>query len=137
MSFTALFAVVALAVTGCSSAAEVSEPVPTSGTSAPTVPAGGQTLAQLGITNGPVDRILVPQRITVEEVVDQPNVITLVVSQPGGAELAGYLRTQLPAAGWTITADANDSLLFTGFGWDGAYTTSPQGWSGLTVRQQK
>ena len=50
--------------------------------------------------------------------------VTAVVVSPSGAEVAEHLRTALPAAGFTITADGADSLLFEGGAWQGAFTVN-------------
>lgn len=76
----------------------------------------------------------VPEGASVAQRIDQPNVVTLVFSAPRGAELAAFYRQTLPAGGWVVTADANDSLVFQAPGWEGAFTASTQV-SGLTLRR--
>lgn len=126
---------VVIALGGCGSAANVPHdpnvPRPT-----PTVslPAGGVSLADLGFRNGPADRVSLPPGVRLDLRVDQPNVITATINEPGGARVAGWLRASLPAGGFTVSADAGDSLLFAGYGWSGAYTTSDH-LAALTLRK--
>lgn len=120
---------------GCGSAANV-PPAPNVPRPIPTVslPAGGVSLAELGFRNGPVDRVSLPAGVRLDLRVDQPNVVTATITEPTGPKVADWLRTSLPAGGFTVRADAGDSLLFAGYGWSGAYTTSDQ-LAALTLRK--
>ncbi len=75
---------------------------------------------------GPVDAFSIPRGALFVTAVDQPNVVTLVLSAPSPTDVAGYLRTALPANGFRLTADdpAARTLTFTGRGWDGTFTAS-------------
>lgn len=95
----------------------------------PPVPEGGRLLdyefAPAGLSV-PADALLV-------EEIDQVNNITLVFSAPTGSELAAYYREALPELGFTITDDANNSLIFSDDQWDGAFIASGA-YSALTLR---
>ena len=95
------------------------------GTAEP-VPADGITLAALGFLNGPVQRFTLPRTALLSAVVDQPNNVTAVLTQPPPADVADYLRRVLPATGFTVTADDPDgpTLTFAGHGWTGSFTAS-------------
>lgn len=99
------------------------------------VPDDGVTLAELGFQNAP-EGVSVPRGTTITEKIDQGNNVTVVFTAPTGAELAGYLRRTLPAAGFEITEDGNNSLLFTRAPWQGAFTTS-DGYSALSFRTDR
>lgn len=125
--------VAAVGLTGCSAA----QPLPTP-TTTPTVrasaPADGITLRDMGLRNGPTG-FNVPRGLSVKQVVDQPNVVTLVTSGPQAETMAAYLRDHLPAMGFTITGDADGSLVFHNSEWEGALT-SANDLVGLTLRRQ-
>jgi hypothetical protein len=91
---------------------------------APSVVAGGISLRLLGFDHGPIDAFSVPAASVVVVRVDQPNAVTVVMSEPSPAEIAAYYQRALPAAGFTITADdpATHTLTFAGHGWTGAVT---------------
>lgn len=97
------------------------------------MPAEGVALASLGFVNGPAG-FSVPTGVAITERVDQPNVVTLVMTAPAGEAIASYLRKHLPSMGFTVTGDANASLTFGDGAWDGAFT-SANGVSGLTLRK--
>jgi hypothetical protein len=80
----------------------------------------------LGFVNGPLDAFSVPVGAVLTDRVDQPNAVTVVMSAPSGAELAGYYRRALPAAGFAISADdpATNTMTFAGNGWTGVLTGS-------------
>lgn len=122
-----------LAFGGCAATPPVT-PRPTASPAAVPVPDGGVSLAQLGFKNPPATSISVPSSALVTSRVDQENVLTATFIQPSAADLAGWLRTHLPEAGFRITADRGDSLVFTGPGWNGAFTAQG-GVSALTVRR--
>jgi hypothetical protein len=88
------------------------------------VPTDGVTLADMGFTNGPRESFSLPRTVVVTTRVDQPNTVTLVLGPPPPAEVAGYLRRALPAAGFAITADdqVGTTLTFLGNGWAGSFT---------------
>lgn len=122
-----------LALSGCAAGPPQLPPAPPTPTPVP-VPAGGVSLAQLGFRNGPAASITLPASAELLRQVDQENVLTATFIRPGAAELAGWLRTNLPAAGYRITADQGDSLVFAGPGWTGAFTAD-NGVSALTLRK--
>lgn len=96
-------------------------------------PDGVTTLAALGFTQGPAAQVPIPAEPTITQRVDQPNVVSASFSAPAGERFGEVLRQELPEAGWTITVDANGSLLFDRPGWDGAFTVAERV-SALTVR---
>ena len=98
-------------------------------------PADGATLAQLGFGNGPTDFWL-PSGVVIRDRIDLESNVTVTITSPGGAELAAWLRRNLPAAGFEITADGQDSLLFRRGQWQGAFTVT-EGLSGLSLRTDR
>lgn len=126
------------ALAGCGApGSPVGSGSPTAASSAP-VPAGSSaaagavTLRALGIANGP-DGFPVPEGLIVSEHVDNPNNVTLVIDAFQGESTYQFLRSRLPAAGYSISADANQSLVFSGKGWQGAFTVSGEV-AALTLR---
>lgn len=131
--------VVALLLAGCgaanpqvdSSAPPAAEPTIASQSSpsgsstpiAPVTPIDGVTLRDLGVWHGPVALVL-PRRLEVDQRVDNPNNVTLVLDVSQGRSTYEFLRRSLGSGGFRITADGQQSLTFTGHGWDGAYTVS-------------
>lgn len=117
-------------LTGCGAAPRPEEPSRSPETSSgASIPADGISLSDLGLSNGPLESFSLPKAAKVQTSVDQPTVITLVLSAPEATVIADYLRTALPAAGFTIdqdTADGDSSdspaLIFTGHGWTGTFT---------------
>lgn len=109
--------------TGCSAA----EPEPVEPPPAPTaiasVPADGVLLSSLGYSFAPGD-FSVPSGSVVTERVDQENTVVAVFTAPSGLDVAAYLRRNVPLQGWTITADANNSLLFERGEEHGAFTVT-------------
>lgn len=91
------------------------------------IPADGVTLREFGFKNGPLDQFSVPRTTYLFSSADQPNNVTLIASFPSADDLLAYLRTSLPATGFTITADdpAVSTLTFTGHGWSGTVTAAP------------
>ena len=84
------------------------------------------TLAALGYKFGPTAELSLPRSSSITAVVDQANNVTAVLSAPPAAELAGYLRRNLPQAGFMITRDngqtSQPAITFTGHGWSGSFT---------------
>jgi hypothetical protein len=112
-----------LAVAGCSSA-PVPTPSPSTTVSVPAeAPADGVLLSDLGFVNSPPG-FSIPRGADIEQEVDSANNVTVVLTAPAGEEVADYLRRNLPAMGFTITADANGSLLFESAVHDGAFTVT-------------
>lgn len=120
-----LAAVCCLAVVGCAAAApEPTEPAPSA--SAPVavgVPDDGVLLSSLGYRFAPAG-FSVPATSVISEHVDQENTVVAVFTAPEGADIAAYLRENLPGQGWTITADGDDSLLFERGDQYGAFTVN-------------
>lgn len=130
--------VAAIAVlTGCSAVPDYDPPAPDATITA-SVPPGGMSLRELGGDQGPVDAVTIPRSHQLRVATFQVNVVNLVFVAPDAGELAEWFRTTLPEAGWTITTDSNDALIFTGHGWDGVFTPMGDGSSGGTfsLRQQ-
>lgn len=100
----------------------------------PSWPAGTVTLAQLGVANGPADRVALPAGTRLGQVVDQDNNVTALLQAPAGTDLAAFLAEVLPTAGFEVTAATDRGLVFTGFGWNGAYSGGGQ--PALTLRRQ-
>jgi hypothetical protein len=97
----------------------------------------GVTLAALGYLNGPIEQFSLPRRAVITAKVDQPNNVAVVLSSPSPAEVASYLRQELPAAGFTITAEdaAAKTMTFTGNGWIGNFTGNSRA-SAVLLRPQ-
>ncbi len=131
----ALAAAITLAATGCTTPPPVipSEPAASSTRSAPS---DAVSLAELGFSHGPAE-LWLPRSITITQRVDLATNVTLVVISPSGPELAQWLREILPAAGFTITADGQDSLLFERDHWQGAFTTTDDDLSALSLRSDR
>ncbi len=118
----------ALVVAGCTTPAPTMTPASQPAQS-PSVPADGRALDLKYAPKG----LSVPSAAMLVEQIDQVNNITLVFTAPTGAELAAYYREALPAMGFTITADRNNSLLFEDDQWHGAFTAAGTH-SALTLR---
>ncbi len=110
---------VLLALSGCTTPPP--QPATPEVTWTASAPADGVTLTQLGFRNGPAEFWL-PYGVVIRDRVDLEANITVTITSPGGAELAAWLRRNLPAAGFEITADGQDSLLFRRGQWQGAFT---------------
>lgn len=93
------------------------------------------TLTSLGFANAPAG-ISLPVGATISERTDSANNVTVVLTAPSGLEVLAHLRATLPSAGFDITADAGNSLLFTDGTWDGAFTISGA-LSALTLRTDR
>lgn len=128
-------AIVGLA--GCSAVPNYDPPAPDASVTA-SVPPGGVSLRELGGEEGPVDAVTIPRGHQLRVSTFQVNVVNLVFTAPDAPELAQWFRDTLPDAGWQITTDTNDTLIFTGHGWDGVFTPMGDGASGGTfsLRQQ-
>ena len=96
-------------------------------------PSGTVTMAALGWKNGPADRIFLPIGATIDRRVDQANVITAIGRPEMAAFVLSTLTETLPSYGWTITADAGGSLVFSDATYDGAFTSDSSLWA-LTIR---
>lgn len=131
LALAATAVVASLALAGCSGAAPATQdstpPVVSSA-----VPPGGQPLGQLGIEHGPF--LTLPVGIRPTRTIDQPNVVTILVSTADGAKVIAHLKANLAKQGWTVTAESDDSLIFTTQGWEGAFTMSDD-LAGLTLRR--
>lgn len=88
-----------------------------------TAPAGGVLLADLGFDNAPTGFSL-PRGVVIEQRIDAGNNVTVVLTHPAGDAVADYLRSHLGGMGFTVTADANGSLLFESATHDGAFTVT-------------
>ena len=110
---------VLLALSGCTTPPP--QPATPEVTWTASAPADGVTLTQLGFRNGPAEFWL-PSGVVIRDRVDLEANITVTITSPGGAELAAWLRRNLPAAGFDNTADGQDSLLFRRGQWQGAFT---------------
>ena len=110
---------VLLALSGCTTPPP--QPATPEVTWTASAPADGVTLTQLGFRNGPAEFWL-PSGVVIRDRVDLEANITVTITSPGGAELAAWLRRNLPAAGFEITADGQDSVLFRRGQWQGAFT---------------
>lgn len=128
MNRAILLVLAAVVLAGCGTPEPVMTPVPKA-VRTPEVPEGGRLL---DTEFGPVG-LSVPVDASIVEQIDQVNNITLVFDAPDGKELADYYRAALPRMGFTITADANDSLLFEDEDWTGGFTAA-EGHSALTLR---
>ena len=110
---------VLLALSGCTTPPP--QPATPEVTWTASAPADGVTLTQLGFRNGPAEFWL-PSGVVIRDRVDLEANITVTITSPGGAELAAWLRRNLPAAGFEIKADGQDSVLFRRGQWQGAFT---------------
>jgi hypothetical protein len=97
------------------------------------VPSGTVTMATLGWKNGPADRIVLPIGVGIDRRVDQANVITAIGSPTVAESVRSTLVATLPTYGWTITASAGGSLIFSDSHYDGAFTSDSSLWA-LTIR---
>ena len=96
-------------------------------------PSGTVTMATLGWTNGPADRIALPIGASISERVDQANVITAIGTPAMADAVLTTLTDTLPSYGWTITASGGGSLVFSDARYDGAFTSDSSLWA-LTIR---
>ena len=96
-------------------------------------PSGTVTMATLGWKNGPADRIVLPIGASIDRRVDQANVITAIGNPTVAESVRATLVATLPTYGWTITASAGGSLIFSDAHYDGAFTSDSSLWA-LTIR---
>lgn len=131
--------VAALVLAGCGAAAETPNAPSTAPSSSvsPSVrlPADGVLLRDFGYVFGPLDAFSLPRTSVVSAAVDQADNVTVVLSAPSASAVTTYLRTALPAAGFTVTADdpATTTLTFTGHGWSGSVTGNARA-TGILLR---
>lgn len=118
---------------GCSAGTTTPSPTVTQSV-APSIPADGVTLKALGFQHGPLETFSIPTTSVLVTRIDQINVVTLIFDRPDSAELMQYFATALPAAGFTITAQADDALTFEDAGWTGSFITGDQ--SAVTLRRR-
>ena len=95
--------------------------------------AGTVTMATLGWKNGPADRIVLPIGASIDRRVDQANVITAIGNPTMAESVRATLVATLPTYGWTVTASAGGSLIFSDAHYDGAFTSDSSLWA-LTIR---
>ncbi|TDT34124.1 hypothetical protein [Naumannella halotolerans] len=119
---------------GCAASATEPTPEPVPST-APNLGDGVTSLAELGVDNGPAAWTPLPADISVGEVVDQENVVTLIVLAPEGEQFIDFLDQQLPAAGFSIESASKTGLVFSGYGWTGGATTGEA--TALTLRRDQ
>lgn len=112
-----------LALAGCAAAPELQPVPPPPSTLVTEAPEGGVLLSQLGYVNAPPG-FSIPRGAEITDRIDSYNNVTLVFTIPSGQEMAEYLRTNLFDMGFEITADRNQSMLFTDGHWQGALTTN-------------
>lgn len=106
---------------------------PSTPTAMKAAPSGTVSMATLGWTNPPSDRVVLPLGVTIVRRVDQANVVTAVGDPGAAASVLATLTDTLPSYGWTITASSGGSLLFHDARYDGAFTSDASLWA-LTVR---
>ena len=105
MRRTAAGVLVFLALTGCTTPPP--QPATPGVTWSASAPADGVTLTHLGFSNGPTDFWL-PSGVVTRARTDLTSNVTMTMTSPGGAEIAAWLRRNLPAAEFEITADGQD-----------------------------
>ncbi|MCG6567036.1 hypothetical protein [Tessaracoccus sp. ZS01] len=127
--------VAALALVGCSAAPEPTPSAPESSPLVSDAPEGGVLLSSLGYVNAP-EMFSVPLHASITDRIDSYNNVTAVFSSPSGQDIAAYLRENLASMGFTITADKNQSMLFTNGHWQGAFTTSDS-FAALSLRTDR
>ncbi len=126
-------------LTGCSASGNGSPtPVDTTSASTPipassTRPTDAVALSAYAISHGPAVFGL-PAGLTVVQKVDQPNVVTLVLTAESSKNLESWLVKNLPTMGYRIDGSGGDSVVFTGVEWSGAYTRTDSV-AGLTLRR--
>lgn len=116
----------ALTAAGCAAEGDVG-PMPSPRASAepsPSVPSDGLLLEAYGFRNGPVTSFSLPRTARPAVVVDQPDNVTVVLTDPAPREVQAYLRRSLPGEGFVILADdaAQTTMVFRGRGWTGRFT---------------
>ena len=131
-------AVLAAGLSGCSPRPSPAGAGSSSGAQAPTSPDAdlpGVALTELGFRNGP-EGFTVPAGLVLSERVDQTDVVTLITDGSQGRRVHDYLMAALPSMGWTIEGSSGDSIVFSGGGWQGAFTMTDEQ-AGLTLRRQE
>ena len=123
----------ALLVGGCSAGVSGGGTTSSSASAVHAAPSGTVTMATLGWKNGPADRILLPVGASIDRRVDQANVITAIGNPAMAESVRATLVATLPTYGWTITASAGGSLIFSDAHYDGAFTSDSSLWA-LTIR---
>ncbi|MDO4783827.1 MAG: hypothetical protein Q3997_01870 [Propionibacteriaceae bacterium] len=112
--------VLVIAAAGCAAAPL---PVPSPRQSLAPIPPDGRPLAAFGINNGPPGFSLPASTRGVIDI-DDPKVVTLIISAPEASLVSDYLRANLPGQGYRISGEAPGSLVFEGPGYRGALTSS-------------
>ena len=123
----------ALLLGGCSAAVSRTGTASSSASAIQAAPSGTVTMATLGWKNGPADRIVLPIGANIDRRVDQANVITAIGDPTMAESVRTTLVATLPTYGWTITASAGGSLVFSDAQYDGAFTSDSSLWA-LTIR---
>ena len=122
-----------LVLGGCSMAPSSLGSSSSSASAIHAAPSGTVTMASLGWKNGPADRIVLPIGASIDRRVDQANVITAIGNPTMAESVRATLVATLPTYGWTITASAGGSLVFSDAQYDGAFTSDSSLWA-LTIR---
>lgn len=120
----------AMLFTACSAGAPGLNPNPSPSVSVTAV-IPGTPLAAFA-ENGP-DPFSLPD-VTPREVIDQPNVVTLILTPDEGRITHDHLLANLQAMGFEIVGTSQDSLVFENPSWEGALTTTNE-LSALTLRR--
>ena len=128
--------VAALTLTGCGAAQPVAPtPTPSPSITVSEVPDGGVLLSSLGYSHAP-QGFSVPLHSVISDRIDAYNNVTAVFTAPPGQDIVTYLRANLAGMGFEITADRNQSMLFTDGHWQGAFTTSGS-YAALSLRTDR
>lgn len=98
------------------------------------VPEGAATLAQLGLTNGPTNFYL-PADLKADDVIDQPNVVTFVLTPAEGKRVITFLAEHAEAMGWGLIGSTDDAVVMSEMAWRAEATTSDTQ-AALTLRRQ-
>ena len=117
-------------LTGCSATAPGLNPNPSPSASATAVIPG--TPLSTFAENGP--RPFSLPDVSPLDVIDQPNVVTLILTSSDGKLAHDHLLENLAAMGFEIIGTSSDSLVFENPGWEGALTTANE-LSALTLRR--
>lgn len=142
MKAALLAAALAVAVSGCVAAlppvpslrpSAAPPPAPGPRPSAAPIPPGGRVLTAFGINNGPPGFSLPASTRGIIDI-DDPKVVTLIISVPEADQVGDYLRANLPGQGYRISGEAPGSLVFEGPGYRGALTSSGEV-TALTLRR--
>jgi hypothetical protein len=79
--------------------------------------------------------LTLPDDLVITYRVDQPNVVTLVLSPSDSRRVLAHLQANLGAEHAVITGSSGDSLTFDLQGWQGAFTSNDQQ-AALTLRRR-